>query len=73
MKTFVILLIAGGMGMALLIQKRHAHTAAAAPRAATEPAATREVSEHNWAKHSLDRAAKVAREAEQTRREDDAR
>jgi hypothetical protein len=66
MRTTVVVVIALVLGVLFIVQKRHEQSAAtaAAARASTaaaaqKPATPRPVSEHNWAKHSLDTTRKV--------------
>ncbi len=56
MRSLLVVLLILGLGAAFILQKRNGHAQA------TEPAKQSAVSEHNWAKHSLDRAADVKRE-----------
>jgi len=73
MRTFAILLVAGGLGGLFLWQKHHAPEApandkpaikqAAAASPGSSVAAPREPSEHNWMKRSLDRARDVRDQA----------
>jgi uncharacterized membrane protein len=73
MRTFIVLVIMAGLGVAFVVQKRsETPTAPAAQKvAATQTAAApRPVSEHNWAKHSLDTTNKVIREVAQQRKAD---
>lgn len=62
---FVVVLIVG-LGAAFILQKRNE----ASPR--PQPAKQSAVSEHDWAKHSLDRAADVKREVLRQRASNDA-
>jgi hypothetical protein len=63
-----------GFGCLFFVQKRHEHeaaiTKASAPQAAASP---RQVSEHNWAKHAIDRTREVTRQVAQQRKEDGVR
>lgn len=71
MRSFVIFLVFAGLGAAYLWQQ-HSDTppAPVAANAAHLPAApSATVSEHNWMKHSLDRAAEVKVKAQQQTRE----
>jgi hypothetical protein len=56
MRSVIVVLLMLGLGGAFILQKRK--EASRPP----EPAKTSAVSEHDWAKHSLDRAAEVKRE-----------
>ena len=70
MRTFLALLIAGGLGALFYYQKHHEAAPVAVETTAT-PAAShpssqpppRPVSEHNWMKRSLDRATDVRNQA----------
>jgi len=73
MKTFLLLILTV---TALFIWQRNGKPAATETKATRElPAATsspaRPISDHNWAKHSLDRARKVADEARNSREQND--
>lgn len=72
MRTFLVLLVAAGLGLAFYHQKHAAETTTTEPTAQATPAhiaqaATTQaaapqqpqVSEHNWMKRSLDRAREV--------------
>ena len=56
MRGLLVLLLIAGLGAAFILQKRSEQTAP------VKPAKGSAVSEHDWAKHSLDRAAEVKRE-----------
>jgi len=77
MRTFVVLLIAAVLGCLFIAQKRHDQNAAPAPASTTasgqKPSAPRPVSEHNWAKHSLDRTRTVIDQVAKQRKEDGVR
>ena len=69
MKTFLLLVLTV---TALYVWQRQGNDAVTAtkPRAKTSvaaPAAGRPVSEHNWAKHSIDRAHEVADQVRKSR------
>lgn len=73
MRTFIVLVIMAGLGVAFIVQKRSETSTAPATQkvAATQTAASpRPVSEHNWAKHSLDTTNKVIRQVAQQRKAD---
>lgn len=67
MRSLLFVLLIVGLGAAFILQKRNEQ----APRA--QPAKRSAVSEHDWAKHSLDRAAEVKREVLRQRASDDSR
>ena len=56
MKALLVVLLMVGLGAAFILQKRGEQAAPA------QPAKTSAVSEHDWAKNSLNRAAEVKRE-----------
>ena len=56
MKGLLVVLLIVGLGAAFILQKRGEQAAQA------QPAKASAVSEHDWAKHSLDRVAEVKRE-----------
>jgi hypothetical protein len=73
MKTFLLLIFSV---TALFVWQRQGNDAVTAtkPNAATAiatPTAPRPVSEHDWAKHSLDRAQEVADQVRRTRAQND--
>ena len=56
------------LGFAFVAQKRsEQQKVVAAPKVAVQAASPRPVSEHNWAKHSLDTTNKVIRQVAQQR------
>jgi hypothetical protein len=73
MRTFLVLLIAGGLGVLFYHQKHQtpaaaevktvANSPATQPSKPGQPAEPRPVSEHNWMKRSLDRATEVRDQA----------
>jgi hypothetical protein len=77
MRTAVVLIIAAVLGCLFLAQKRHEQNAAPVPTTASttaqKPSTPRPVSEHNWAKHSLDRTRTVMDQVAKQRKEDGAR
>lgn len=75
MKTFLVLVLSVS---AVFVWQRGNHDAAPAnkPQIDTASVATtpaRPVSEHNWAKNSLDRAHEVMDQVQQSREQDDQR
>jgi hypothetical protein len=74
MRTVTVVLIALVLGGLFLIQKQREHLAAAAQAeqqaAAKESATPRPVSDHNWAKHSLDTTRKVMSQIAEKRKAD---
>jgi len=78
MRTVIVLIIVAGLGWVFLTQKRQEQEAQTekAPSAkvtAQQAPSPRAVSEHNWAKHALDRTKKVTDQVAQTRKEDGTR
>ena len=61
----VVVTIAG----AVFTHRKNEQAAATAKAPITQPAAPREVSQHDWAKRSLDRAAAVKRQVAQQQKE----
>lgn len=59
MRTVLILLVIAVLGGIFVMQKRTAPQPAAVAQSTTQKPTPRPVSEHDWAKHSLDRAAQV--------------
>jgi len=73
MRSFLIFVVVAGLG-AIYLWQRHAETAAATTTAPnvvvqSKPAPSATVSEHDWMKRSLDRAADVAGKARQQTKE----
>ena len=77
MRTSIVILIAVVLGGLFLVQKQRERLAVVAKteeKVAEKKAATpRPVSEHNWAKHSLDRTRSVIDQVAKQRKEDGAR
>jgi hypothetical protein len=74
MRIFIVLVVLAVLGWFFLSQKQQAHqTAGAGPTAPTQTASPRPVSEHNWAKHALDKTNKVTRQVAEQRKSDGAR
>jgi hypothetical protein len=75
MKTFLLLVLSLA---ALFVWQRQSHedVTATKPQVETRPApaaAPRPVSEHNWAKHSLDRTHEVMDQVQQSREQNEPR
>jgi uncharacterized membrane protein len=72
MRTVVILIIMAVLGLAFVAQKRSEQQKVVATEkvAAAQTPSPRPVSEHNWAKHSLDTTNKVIRQVAQQRKAD---
>ena len=72
MRTALVLVILAVLGWFFLSQQQQEHqevtTAAKAP---TQSASPRPVSEHNWAKHALDKTNKVTRQITEQRKSDE--
>lgn len=74
MRIFIVLIVLAVLGWLFLSQKQQApQTVGAAPNAPTQTASPRPVSEHNWAKHALDKTNKVTRQVAEQRKSDGAR
>ena len=73
MRTVVVLFVAAALGCVFLVQRHHEQQTEAALATAEQASTPRPVSEHNWAKHSLDTTAKVIRQVEKQRQEDGVR
>jgi glucose dehydrogenase len=74
MRTVVILIIMAVLGLAFVAQKRHEQQKVAAPqKVPVQTSSPRPVSEHDWAKHSLDTTNKVIRQVAQQRKADGTR
>ena len=74
MRIFVVLVVLAVLGWLFLSQKQQEpQKAAAAPNLPTQTASPRPVSEHNWAKHALDKTNKVTREVAEQRKSDGTR
>jgi hypothetical protein len=67
MRSLLVVLLIVGLGAAFILQKRNE------PSPPAQPARQSGVSEHDWAKHSLDRAANVKREVLRQRASNDLR
>lgn len=71
MRTVVVLVIVAVLGVAFVAQKQQEHQkVATTPKVAVQTPSPRPVSEHNWAKHSLDTTNKVIRQVAQQRKAD---
>jgi hypothetical protein len=74
MRAFVVVAIMAVLGFAFVAQKRSEHQkAAVAEKVAAQTPTPWPVSEHNWAKHSLDTTNKVIRQVAQQRKADGTR
>ena len=74
MRIFIVLVVVGMLGWLFLSQKQQEHQKVAAPaNVPTQTASPRPVSEHNWAKHALDKTNKVTREVAEQRKSDGTR
>jgi hypothetical protein len=74
MRIFVVVVILAVLGWLFLSQKQQEHQkAATAPTVAPQTTSPRPVSEHNWAKHALDKTNKVTREVAERRKSDGTR
>jgi hypothetical protein len=74
MRIFVVLVILAVLGWLFLAQKQQEQQqAAVAPNVPAQTASPRPVSEHNWAKHALDKTSKVTRQVAEQRKSDGTR
>jgi cytoskeletal protein RodZ len=74
MRKFLVIVILAGLSWLFVVQKRNEAQKTAPAKSVTQAAASpRPVSEHNWMKHSLDRANEVKRQVAQQRKEDGTR
>jgi hypothetical protein len=77
MKKFLVIAVLAGLTWLFVVQKRNEVSRPnPAGKTVTQNAGTptpRPVSEHNWMKHSLDRANEVKRQVAQQRKEDGTR
>jgi hypothetical protein len=76
MRKFLVIAVLAGLGWLFIVQKRNEVSKPATP--ATKPtaqasASPRPVSEHNWMKHSLDRANEVKKQVVEQRKTDGTR
>jgi len=74
MRIFVVLVLLAVLGWLFFSQKqREPENLAASANVPTQTASPRPVSEHNWAKHALDKTNKVTREVAEQRKSDGTR
>jgi cytoskeletal protein RodZ len=76
MRKFLVIAVLAGLAWLFVVQKRSEPQKPAPEKTvaqATASASPRPVSEHNWMKHSLDRANEVKRQVAQQRKEDGTR
>jgi hypothetical protein len=76
MRKFLVIAVLAGLTWLFIVQKRSESAKPAEnSKTVTQVAAAspRPVSEHNWMKHSLDRANEVKRQVAQQRKEDGTR
>jgi hypothetical protein len=74
MRIFIALVVLAVLGWLFLSQKQQGHQKAeTALNAPSQSASPRPVSEHNWAKHALDKTNKVKRQVAEQRKSDGAR
>jgi len=74
MRIFLVLVVAAVLGWLFLSQKQQENQkVASAPTVSSQPASPRPVSEHNWAKHALDKTNKVTRQVAEQRKSDGTR
>jgi len=74
MRIFVVLALLTVLGWLFLSQKQQEpQKVAASANVPTQTASPRPASEHNWAKHALDKTNKVRREVAEQRKSDGTR
>ena len=73
MRTFLVIVAVAVVGWLFLTQKQHEQEVAIGPKVPAEMASPRPVSEHNWAKHALDKTNKVTRQVAEQRKSDGTR
>jgi hypothetical protein len=74
MRTFLVVVVVAILGWLFLTQKQQEHQkVATAPNVPAQTASPRPVSEHNWAKHALDKTNKVTRQVAEQRKSDGTR
>ena len=74
MRTFLVLVVVAVLGWLFLTQKKQEpQKVAAVPNVPAQAASPRPVSEHNWAKHALDKTNKVTRQVAEQRKSDGTR
>ena len=74
MRIAVILVVMAVLGGLFLVQKQQDHRKVeAAAKVPAQAASPRPVSEHNWAKHALDKTNKVTRQVAEQRKADGTR
>jgi cytoskeletal protein RodZ len=76
MRKFLVVAILAGLAWLFVLQKRNEHQKAGPEKSVaqtTASASPRPVSEHDWMKRSLDRAAEVKKQVAQQRKEDGTR
>jgi len=74
MRKFLVIAVLAGLAWLFVVQKRSEPQKSAPDKTVAQASASpRPVSEHNWMKHSLDRANEVKRKVAQQRKEDGTR
>jgi hypothetical protein len=74
MRKFLVIAVLAALSWLFVVQKRSEPQKTTPEKAvALASASPRPVSEHNWMKHSLDRANEVKRQVAQKRKEDGTR
>jgi hypothetical protein len=74
MRIFLALVVLAVLGWFFLNQKQQDHAkVASTPSVPAQTASPRPVSQHNWAKHALDKTNKVTRQVAEQRKADGTR
>ena len=74
MRTFLVVVALAVLGWLFLTQEQQEHQKITkTPNVPAQAASPRPVSEHNWAKHALDKTNKVTRQVTEQRKSDGAR
>jgi hypothetical protein len=76
MRKFLVIAVLAGLAWVFVVQKRSEPQKTAPEKGVTKAVASaspRPVSEHNWMKHSLDRANEVKRQVVEQRKQDGTR
>ena len=70
-RSILVLFAIAALGFTVILQKKDPPEATSVKTKAAESQHVNQVSQHNWMKHSLDRAHAVAQNVAQTRKENE--